>query len=283
MATSTKQITANQQNAQKSTGPKSTDGKAVAAQNATRHGILSTRLFLQDDEPETFRQLFDELAVALKPAGTMELLMVEKIACAIWKQRRVIRAESAAIELGRQSRSLLQTINEALGTVYHDTLSERDVEPYDQELQKWCAMVANEYDKLMALDGDINLAVLKTKAPYIWGQLQDEADEDKETPETYVASLGKPLYEWLHDLKNWVDGELKKANKRPYYISLYQTAQAKKGVLGTVQQEALERYQASLDNQLFKAMKELRQLQEWRLKTQETVPVVDDPALQATG
>ena len=61
----------------------------------------------------------------------MELLMVEKIACAIWKQRWVIRAESAAIELGRQSRSLLQTINEALGTVYHDTLAERDVEPYE--------------------------------------------------------------------------------------------------------------------------------------------------------
>lgn len=283
MATSTKQITANQQNAQKSTGPKSADGKAIAAQNATRHGILSTRLFLQDEEPETFRQLFDELAVALKPAGTMELLMVEKIACAIWKQRRVIRAESAAIELGRQSRSLLQTINEALGTVYHDTLSERDVEPYDQELQKWCAMVAKEHDKLMALDGDVTLAVLKAKAPYIWGQLQDEADEDEETPETYVASLGKPLYEWLHDLKKWVDGELEKAKKRPYYISLYQTAQAKKGILGTVQQEALERYQASLDNQLFKSMKELRQLQEWRLKTLETVPVVDDPALQATG
>jgi hypothetical protein len=56
-----------------------------------------------------------------------------------------------------------------------------------------------------------------------------------------------------------------------------------KRVLGTVQQEALERYQASLDNQLFKAVKELRQLQEWRLKTLETVPVVDDPALQATG
>ena len=49
MTTSTKQITANQRNAQKSTGPKSDDGKAIAAQNATRHGILSTRLFLQDD------------------------------------------------------------------------------------------------------------------------------------------------------------------------------------------------------------------------------------------
>ena len=36
-----KQIKANRQNAQKSTGPKTSDGKAVVSQNAVKHGLFA--------------------------------------------------------------------------------------------------------------------------------------------------------------------------------------------------------------------------------------------------
>jgi len=38
---STKRNEANRRNAQKSTGPKTAEGKAVVSQNATRHGLLA--------------------------------------------------------------------------------------------------------------------------------------------------------------------------------------------------------------------------------------------------
>ena len=39
--TSTKQIHANRQNAQRSTGPETSQGKAIAARNAVKHGALA--------------------------------------------------------------------------------------------------------------------------------------------------------------------------------------------------------------------------------------------------
>jgi len=41
--TTQKQIKANRQNAQKSTGPKTDEGKAAVSQNAVKHGIFPNR------------------------------------------------------------------------------------------------------------------------------------------------------------------------------------------------------------------------------------------------
>jgi hypothetical protein len=42
---SPKQVVANQRNAQKSTGPKTANGRAVSKMNALKHGILSKESF----------------------------------------------------------------------------------------------------------------------------------------------------------------------------------------------------------------------------------------------
>ena len=41
MSVNNKQLTANKQNARKSTGPKTDTGKAALSQNATKHGLYS--------------------------------------------------------------------------------------------------------------------------------------------------------------------------------------------------------------------------------------------------
>ena len=46
---SEKQIEANRRNAKRSTGPKSTNGKAIASRNAFRHGLASSRIFTVDN------------------------------------------------------------------------------------------------------------------------------------------------------------------------------------------------------------------------------------------
>src|SRR2546426_10558106 len=102
MATVT-QLLANKENAQKSTGPLSYEGKAKAGQNAIKHGIRGTCLFLDDEDPNDFQQVMDGLIASLSPAGTLELALVERIAVSLWRQQRLIRAETAGIELARRT------------------------------------------------------------------------------------------------------------------------------------------------------------------------------------
>src|SRR5437667_9045492 len=102
MATVT-QLLANKENAQKSTGPLSYEGKAKASQNAFKHGLRGTRLFLADEDPNDFQQVMDGLIASLNPAGTLELALVERIAVSLWRQQRLIRSETAGIELARRT------------------------------------------------------------------------------------------------------------------------------------------------------------------------------------
>ena len=51
MPTSEKQKAANRQNAKKSTGPTTPEGKAVASRNATKHGLRSNTIILKSPQP----------------------------------------------------------------------------------------------------------------------------------------------------------------------------------------------------------------------------------------
>jgi hypothetical protein len=46
------QIKANRQNAQKSTGPKTDEGKAAASQNAVKHGLFAESVIKGENEAE---------------------------------------------------------------------------------------------------------------------------------------------------------------------------------------------------------------------------------------
>jgi hypothetical protein len=50
---SLKQMEANRRNAQKSTGPKTPDGRAVSKMNALKHGILSKEVLARGLHPAT--------------------------------------------------------------------------------------------------------------------------------------------------------------------------------------------------------------------------------------
>lgn len=99
--TTRKQIEANQKNALVSTGPVTTNGKAIVAQNAVKHGIFVKDLIItagdgKEDEQE-YRELLDGLILSLNPSGQMECLLVEKIAVDYWRLRRILRFETGSI------------------------------------------------------------------------------------------------------------------------------------------------------------------------------------------
>ena len=99
--TTKNQIEANKQNALVSTGPSTSEGKAIVAQNAVKHGIFAKDLVITTgdgkENAQEYRELLDGLILSLKPSGQMECLLVEKIAVDYWRLRRVLRFESGSI------------------------------------------------------------------------------------------------------------------------------------------------------------------------------------------
>ncbi len=99
--TTESQLEANKQNALLSTGPITSEGKAIVSQNAIKHGIFARDLLISTgdgkENEEEYRQLLGNLIENLSPQGQMEHLLVEKIAVDFWRLRRVLRFETGSI------------------------------------------------------------------------------------------------------------------------------------------------------------------------------------------
>jgi hypothetical protein len=98
MTTSSAQISANQSNAQKSTSPITEIGKSQVANNAIKHGLFSKNLILADEDPFEYQTLLDQLQSELIPHGILEQTLIERIAVSLWRQKRLVRAETAYID-----------------------------------------------------------------------------------------------------------------------------------------------------------------------------------------
>lgn len=98
--TTEKQQLANLQNAQRSTGPTTVEGKIRSSKNATKHGLLSKDLVVSGEKISEYQAFRQNLIETFQPQGTMEILLVEKIACLAWRQRRAIQAESSLFHKG---------------------------------------------------------------------------------------------------------------------------------------------------------------------------------------
>ncbi len=89
---------ANRVNAVRSTGPKSSQGKSVASQNALKHGLYSAALLVLGETSEAFETLRAELLMSLKPEGPLEVRMAERIVHQWWRIERAQRIERETLE-----------------------------------------------------------------------------------------------------------------------------------------------------------------------------------------
>src|SRR5215218_4219116 len=91
---SEKQVQANRQNALKSTGPRTPEGKAAVRLNALSHGLRSEEILLPGEDGEALTELGDILTTELQPVGALENLLVARITAAAWRLRRLGRVEA---------------------------------------------------------------------------------------------------------------------------------------------------------------------------------------------
>jgi hypothetical protein len=89
------QIDANRLNAQKSTGPRTPEGRAAVRLNGVKHGLTAQTLVLKDESESDFHAIFDSLEAEFQPSTPIEELLVSQLAMATWRLRRLYHTESA--------------------------------------------------------------------------------------------------------------------------------------------------------------------------------------------
>jgi hypothetical protein len=242
-------------NSAKSTGPITLAGKQISSVNARTHDILSQELLLPNENPAEFSQLLDELIADLKPSGTMEFTLVERIAMTLWRQRRLARAERADI-LRNQHLELLDKIpltpltpltppmEDMVRMAIRANQNYADIEELLAELRVLsitpgiASMTVNEFSKAYPLTGKRLIETLDFSCPEDW-------------VEAHQGTLG----DLLRDVRDWIYAQ--------YAELMTQIPKALEQEVNILPKdmEKFSRYQSSLDNALYKAMRALRQAQ----------------------
>ena len=93
------QITANQINAQSSTGPRTDAGKETVSRNASVHGLAAKKFYLTEADKPVFAELHAALTKHYQPATDHERALLEELAEAKWRCRTARTMDASLLEI----------------------------------------------------------------------------------------------------------------------------------------------------------------------------------------
>lgn len=284
---SEKQQQANSENAQLSTGPVTSEGKAVVARNALKHGIFARDLVIntgdgREDEFEYY-ELLNELKTDLAPVGRMEMMLVEKIAVNYWRLRRLVRHETGVIRRGlddyresalrshydggyfKKERPALEYFS------YNDEITD---EEYQEQRYKVAGMLSSGF----------NVAEDKAALEYVLffrmdRDLDDFTEKDFKEAQKYVNELspqmrGKLKKELLEDASQVL---VEMEEVRTWQVNFDRILKAKSLPVEKDINNIIK-YESSLERSIFRNLAALKTLQENRYRgDQEDDDIMDLP------
>jgi hypothetical protein len=87
---------ASRQNGAQSHGPVTEEGKAISSRNALRHGLVANTVLIPGESAEEFQRLLASQIVEFEPQTPNELMLVEAMVIAKWRQMRAWGLTAAA-------------------------------------------------------------------------------------------------------------------------------------------------------------------------------------------
>jgi hypothetical protein len=100
MPISEKQLNANRENAKKSTGPKTEEGKKRSALNGSRHNLTGAAYVMSDEDRQAFDKFSGPFIASFKPANPAEHSFAHLVAVAHWRLNRVHAIEENTFSMG---------------------------------------------------------------------------------------------------------------------------------------------------------------------------------------
>lgn len=111
-----KQTEANRRNAQKSTGPRTAEGKARSSRNALQSGIYVENLLICAEFEEDLQALIDEYYAANAPVTPQERFQVDTMIQCEWFCRRFTETETQLMYQGPEADMDVQNHRSTIGT-----------------------------------------------------------------------------------------------------------------------------------------------------------------------
>ena len=294
MTVSEKQLKANRKNAQKG-GVKTPESTAVVKYNALKHGLLAKEVVINVGEGAENREEFDgllgDLQAQLRPAGSLEEMLVEKIAVGYWRLRRAYRYEVGLIrnELdhangdfysktdwsGTRTNKTEEQIEQELG-------EEREgVQYWQQDKKELSKMhkVGTPLEKIY--DRETNWEWLEEKVSQLLGTEEEMGLAPQELRERLNAKgwSDDDIWETLiticdqqakHHEETIADLEKQKEHNR---LKL-QVIQKLGNIPAKDELDRLLRYEGAIERQFYKALNQLERLQRQRSGEDIPAPVI---------
>src|SRR5260370_5475194 len=89
---------ASRANGAQSRGPVTPEGRAASSRNSLRHGLTSKSIVLPDESLEDYQFLLDSYLDQFAPEGGVEMELVQAMAAARWRLRRICTIETIVLD-----------------------------------------------------------------------------------------------------------------------------------------------------------------------------------------
>ena len=285
---SKKQLEANKKNAKKG-GVKTEEGKEVVKYNALKHGLLAKEVVITvgegAEDPEEFNRLLEDLRVELIPEGTLEEMLVEKIAVAYWRLRRAYKYEVGLVrdKIDTASDDYYRTKNwEGKRPNKLPEEIENEIERQQTQIDYW----EKDHTELIKMhksgkttlkdiyDWDVNWEFFQETAAVVLSdeRLKHEQVPPQEVHERMVTEGGwtdeqiwKRLIEICVERVSFYKQRIVELERKRERNALKLQVIKRLGNIPTKDElDRLLRYESTIERQLYKALNQLERMQRFR-------------------
>jgi hypothetical protein len=278
---SARKAEANRQNALKSTGPKTSRGKAYSRRNSLKHGLFARQLSkdfaLQREDAHEFQNLADQLQQEYQPVGMAEELEVERVAVCWWRLKRAWRFENAQIIFAQANIGLRAGATHERLMAQHQTLT-LVLQSAEKEIEASGEISSELQEKMFAADPSFRER---------WAQFQEGVNQRYEEIVAELQKTGELSPVLTRFLHSGPDAEAERASviallttkvaliyleSRPKreFEPAFNLACDRQAIPDQDIMDQILRYESAIERELGHALDRLERLQ--RRRQGETVP-----------
>ena len=252
------QIKANQENAKKSTGPATSEGKQRSSMNAMVHGIFSRIPLLPGENQEQFKLLEDEIIKAYQPTDAMEYHLVQRIYLTCIRQIRLREAEAAKLEISMMPEVMCKSVTQLFEHNSDKKFTAEDISELTEAHYMFAQALENEIKESGYQSLALTIEMIKEKMPLTSRHIKDIHEEEyKLNWEEFIQKTGM-LRAAISMLAKKVKIQLASTKNNHIAYTLKHKLKIVHRIPHGDDMTLFTKYQVQLDTDLYRAMKALQ-------------------------